>query len=469
MSVEVEIRLDSWKEIATYLKRDVRTVRRWEVENGLPIHRIPGAQKVFAFSSELDAWLGGGTTSEVQPAVEFPPPVTIRRVPWPRWMLVALALLFVVAALLMVFSSPRWRQTTPSPRFSFARTDYPSPGGAWVAAADFNGDGRPDLLFVNAHSDSVSLMLNEGNGRFGSRRDIVVGRDPEVLALGDFNNDGWLDVVVSRFSSDREDNGVVVLLGDGAGGFRETSRWAIPSHSKGIAVGDFNRDGYLDFAVGMRDRLTIFLGHGDGTFARAAEILRPMSAVDLHAADLNRDGILDLVWANFGAGRGDRVSVALGKGDGTFQPPADYPVGKAPLGIAVGDLNHDGIPDIATANFVGNLTVLLGRGDGTFAPGRTFANVESVGTIAIADVDGDGNPDLIVLNLHAAAVSVLAGNGDGTFGAPVDFPVGRYPTAVAIADFDGDGKPDLAVSASIGDMLSVLMNSSRRTLSPRKR
>ena len=453
----VDIRLDSWKEIANYLKRDVRTVRRWESENGLPVHRIPGAQKVFAYASELDTWLDGDSR-RVPLDTEVRSGGAAWRKPRAWGALMAAALLLTLAGSWIL--SQHSRPLAAPPRFSFTRTDYPSPGAAWVVSADFNGAGHSDLLVANGHADTISVMLNQGDGKFGERLDIVVGREPEVLALGDFNNDGRLDVAVSRFAP--SDTGIVVLLGDGAGDFRQASSFAIPNHTKGVAVGDFNRDGYLDLAVGMRDRVAIFLGKGDGTFRKGAEIPRPLSASDIHAGDLNHDGILDLVWANFGAGSGHNLSVAMGNGDGTFKPPVDYPADQAPVGICIADLNHDGVPDIVSANFVGSVTVLLGRGDGTFGPERTYPTAESNGTVAVADMDGDGNPDLIVLNLHAGAVLLLPGKGDGTFGAPAEFRVGLYPTAVAIADLNGDGKLDLAVSAAMGDSVSVLENASRR-------
>jgi len=137
------------------------------------------------------------------------------------------------------------------------------------------------------------------------------------------------------------------------------------------------------------------------------------------AADLNGDGKQDLVVSN---DLSADVSVMLGNGDGTFQPAVNFPVGDFPYAIELGDLNHDGRLDAVTANS-SNISVILGNGDGTFQ-GHTDYPVVYANGIAIGDLNGDGDPDLATANVTSGTASVFTGNGDGTFQPKVDYATG---------------------------------------------
>src|SRR5262249_384441 len=118
-----------------------------------------------------------------------------------------------------------------------------------------------------------------------------------------------------------------------------------------------------------------------------------------------------------------------------------FPVGRGPVWTAVGDVNSDGLPDLATANLYGGNTVsvLLGNGDGSFRPARNF-DASGTNSIAVGAFNGDGIPDLVTTG------SVLLGNGDGSFQAARYFDAGRNPLSVAVGEFNGDGLQDLAVT-----------------------
>ncbi len=176
-------------------------------------------------------------------------------------------------------------------------------------------------------------------------------------------------------------------------------------------------------------------------------------------ADFNGDCHLDLAVAGQEVDSTDRSSVAilLGNGDGTFQPATTYLTGPDSYGLAIGDLNADGIPDLAVANVAAGVSILLGYGDGTFALSVQYAPNAEAYSVAIADVNGDGSPDVALGGVHG--VVVLLANGDGTFGEPVTYPAGSEPYSVAIADFNRDGHPDL-VAAQTGDQtVTVLLGS----------
>ena len=169
--------------------------------------------------------------------------------------------------------------------------------------------------------------------------------------------------------------------------------------------------------------------------------------------DFNGDGASDLAVADIDS---DKVSVLLSKGDGTFQPAANYAVGMAPVSVAVADFNGDGKLDLVVANddawdvssltYTNGISVLLGNGDGRFQPAISFGAGTSPRSVAVGDFNSDGKPDLVVANLDSHDVSVLLGNGDGTFRPAINYGAGTEPVSVAVGDFNGDGKLDLAVA-----------------------
>ena len=179
----------------------------------------------------------------------------------------------------------------------------------------------------------------------------------------------------------------------------------------------------------------------------------------LAVADLNGDGIPDLALAQ-GEGGGGAVAVLLGNRNGTFPSAVTYNSGGVQTtGVAIGDLNGDGKPDLVLANSVTlDVGVLLGNGDGTFQPAVTYNSGGSPWSVAIADVNGDGKPDIVVGNASTCygcsgggLIGVLLGNGDGTFRPVVTYSSGGYSlgtsgTGIAVADVNGDGKLDIVMT-----------------------
>jgi hypothetical protein len=139
-----------------------------------------------------------------------------------------------------------------------------------------------------------------------------------------------------------------------------------------------------------------------------------------------------------------------------FAPATDYAAGDGPVSVAIGDLNGDGKPDLATANLYGRtLSVLLNRGDGTFQRRGRRAGGD-VRAIVIGDLTGDGKPDAVTASSDASTVSVRFNRGDGSFQARRDYPV-VGPVAVGIGDVNGDGRLDV-VTANRTSTVSVLFN-----------
>jgi ankyrin repeat protein len=174
--------------------------------------------------------------------------------------------------------------------------------------------------------------------------------------------------------------------------------------------------------------------------------------------DLNGDGTPDVVTTNYWNRASNTVSVLFGKGDGTFRRAVEYGTSRGPYAVAVADLNGDRKLDLATANADANtVSVLLNKGNGGFRTARGYATGKVPSSIAAGDFNGDGKLDLATANSKANTLSVLANNGSGSFKTRRDYPTGQDPEGVAVGDLNGDRKPDIATANFVG--VSVFLNS----------
>lgn len=238
------------------------------------------------------------------------------------------------------------------------------------------------------------------------------------------------------------------------------------------ALADLDKDGKLDLVlIGLdgSDTVTVRLGNGDGTFQAPHTFATGLASTQaVTVADLNGDGKPDLAITGCGAtcSRGV-VAVLLGNGDGSFKATALYETGGSlsTAAPAVADLNHDGKMDLVVVNATGSgspafgdVTILLGRGDGTFQPPTTYSTGGfGSSSVAIAKLNGDDHPDLVVSNDcsrqscttydQSHQIGVLLGNGDGTFQPVVGYPSGGFGTDFVNAiDLNGDGKLDVVAA-----------------------
>ena len=187
------------------------------------------------------------------------------------------------------------------------------------------------------------------------------------------------------------------------------------------------------------------------------EPMAPLSWDVVDAYDTDGDGIADLVSIDRSY---DRVSLSLGRGNGTYEPARTFATGRRPVSLHRADVDADGIDDVLVGNGRDNdVSVLLGRGDGTFAPDRQFFVGTSPEFMTLGDFDGDGLVDVAVLfsNFSTGEILTFFGLGDGGFVAGPRRSVGAYPRALESADFDGDGLVDLAVYEAVDQRTSVLL------------
>ncbi|MEI8017239.1 MAG: FG-GAP-like repeat-containing protein, partial [Schlesneria sp.] len=346
--------------------------------------------------------------------------------------------------------------TTPGAAASFAGQATFATGTQpkSVSLTDVNGDGKPDLVVANFNSNSVSIMLGNGNGTFQAQQTFATGSNPVSVASGDVDGDGRVDLIVANKGS----NSVSVLLGNGNGIFRPQQTFATGTSPFSVTLGDVSGDGYSDVIVANYGSSTVgvLLGNGNGTFQAQRTFATGSNPRSVISTDLNGDGKLDIVVANYT--NSGSVSVLLGNGNGTFQVQQTFATGSFPTSIAAGDLNGDGKPDLAVANRGGStLSVLLGNGNGTFQAQQTVSIGTSPFSVVIADVNGDGSLDFSVANYSNNSVSVLLGNGDGTFQTQQTFATGSFPISITLGDVSSDGRPDLLVANSSGNTVSVLL------------
>ena len=314
-----------------------------------------------------------------------------------------------------------------------------------ITQGDFNGDGKTDLAVANYGSNTVSVLLGNGNGTFQSAVDYAVGTGPRGVVAGDFNNDGKMDLAAASQGS----NTFSVLLGNGDGTFRAALNYSTGQQPTSITTGDINGDGILDVvtANSYNGDLSVFFGKGDGTFVIPIQTTYANSANQVALSDFNGDGKADLFYGPYGY-------VLLGNGDGTFQS-LYYGGQSGPFTLE--DLNGDGKIDYISQNY-SSVYVGLGNGDGTFVTfgGYSYGNTSGNG-VAVGDVNGDGKLDVLTANTSGSTISVLPGNGDGTLQAPQSYTVGSAPRGILVGDFNGDGRTDVAVVNSSSNAVSILL------------
>ncbi len=294
--------------------------------------------------------------------------------------------------------------------------NYSTGGANSVATGDFNGDGKLDLAVATA-GESVSILLGNGDGTFQVPASYSTGSGsaPFSVAVGDFNRDGKLDLAVANYRG----ADVTVLLGNGDGTFQAPASYSTGSGSAplSVAVGDFNRDGKLDLVVGKFTcpnnpcgNLSVLLGNGDGTFQAGVDYNAGFEPTSVAVADFNNDGKLDLAVADISSAH---VNILLGNGDGTFQASVNYNAGADPVSVAIGDLNGDGKLDLAVENIGSSyVSILLGNGDGTFQSAENYSfgsssSSDATGSVGIGDFDRDGGLDLAVAAPGSTGVYVL--------------------------------------------------------------
>ena len=269
-----------------------------------------------------------------------------------------------------------------------------------AALADLNGDGSLDIVVSNDNPDSKRVYLNDGKGHF---RDGGTFGDPKwetrYITLADVNGDKRPDILVANRQSGREGNPSFVCLNNGKGAFPACTPLATESATI-IVAADLDGDGFIDLFIPHRDggQTRIFWNDGTGTFKEKWIPVGPAQSNvrAAAAADLNGDGLIDLV---VGDEKKKTVYVYYNRGKRGFADPVALTLKPAvPYSIAIGDLNRDGKPDIVVGNSEAPGSIFFHRGiAGGIASFKEIAWNDGLGAVygvAIGDLDGDGWPDI---------------------------------------------------------------------------
>jgi hypothetical protein len=283
-----------------------------------------------------------------------------------------------------------------------------------------------------AEAPTFSALVGESASQFG-----------EALAAGDLDDDGEVDLVISR-----ADGYLGVRLGNGDGTFANEAFYWLElkiSTATDLAIGDVDADGKPDLVAAVTgsnaENLRLLLNQGDGTFGHPITIAServPLSGESAIAAvDLNGDHLLDLA---VGGG-----SVLLNLGQTTFEKPVQYPSATTNA-IAAGDLDGDGAADLVLSNGAG-IVVLLNEGDGEFSAPAAYAATGKVFSLAVADLDGDGRADVVAALGPSNDAALFFSRQDGSLAPPAYCDAGPMPWAVAVGDFNADLRPDLAFAS----------------------
>jgi len=342
--------------------------------------------------------------------------------------------------------------------------------------ADFDGDGKPDLVVANFAANTISVFRNTSAtgsinaSSFTDKADFTTGTSPVNIAVGDLNGDGKPDIAVVNAGS----NSFSVFINNSSAGTigfaTKVDITTLHPNIRAIAIADFDGDGLNDVVTSSSSNNTLLTYRNvsslNGAFnaVPAQGITVSATPYSIVVQDFNGDGKPDIAVAHYGS---NVISVIQNQSEiGTFSLSSriDFVSGSsAPAKIAAivaADFDGDGKPDLAALNQADN-TISVFRNNispGALIDASSFANKVDFTTgvnpsaLTVGDLDGDGKPELVTSNYGGNSASILrntssSGSIDaGSFATKVDLPTGDTPWGVAVADLDGDGRQDIVVA-----------------------
>jgi len=368
-------------------------------------------------------------------------------------------------------------------------------GPGQVVLGDFDGDGRVDLVIADGGAADLSIYQNiSTNGTLAFAPRLVIpmmpgnGFNPFSVAVADMDGDGKLDIVAINAAS----NLVSVVRNVSSPGLLTTNSFAPRidfsggNGMRGVTTRDLNGDGRPDIAVVDWNDNTVSVFQNQSTIGNISFATRQYFAVgsnpsDVAVADLDGDGYPDLAVANM---NGATISVLRNLGAGgniagdSFAPQVVFATPGQCYDVKIGDVDGDDKPDILTANWAGNISVLRnltsgpGITTGSFAPHVDFSLGGWGNGIALGDLDGDGLPDIAAVSQINSLLSLFHNaSTPGSFTIEslsnrVDFASGYNPAHVVLGDLNGDGKPDVVFGNDYSSNVFIYANIVPSSTSP---
>ncbi|CAF0805435.1 unnamed protein product [Adineta steineri] len=333
------------------------------------------------------------------------------------------------------------------------------------AIADFNGDDRLDIAFMDSERSSMNVLLGNGNATFGARIISLKNQthDLRKLYVSDFNNDRKLDLAAINPNKDY----IAVFFGNGDGNFEIKTKLDLRTNYRPLAmtIADFNNDNYSDIAVIVptSSSIHVFLGKGNGDFLEYPLLdLMPRSyPVKLVVADFNCDNRQDIAVVSQVA---KTIDVFIGRGDGRFEMEKTSFAGDGEhrlIDLAVGDFNKDNIPDVIVSyHSINHTNVIFGYGNGTLGNKKRFTigDYSETNQMVVRDFNNDQYLD-IGFGREGKSLNVLLGSGDGNFELQTAFQI-RFITGniwIGTGDFNGDGHEDIICANDMDRLYDVLL------------
>ncbi|WP_345725118.1 Calx-beta domain-containing protein [Herpetosiphon gulosus] len=270
---------------------------------------------------------------------------------------------------------------------------------------------------------------------------------PRGLATGDFNRDGIPDAAVVNWFG----YSISILLGNADGSFQAATTLSDPNNPSAVLAVDVDTDGDLDLVAGHEgtQSFRIFINNGGGSFPTSTSSALPFNALAVASGDFNRDGRMDLV---FGNRYGATVKVYLNAGGGSFTGQTELPITSYAdiRQLSVGDINRDGNLDLVAMSPSGNqVGYTYGNGTGGFGATTILAPETEPRAALLSDVTHDGRLDLIVAHGQSPALLIFPGTSSGLSATPTTITVANGGQALATADLNRDGWVDIVLGHGV--------------------
>ncbi|CAF3715826.1 unnamed protein product [Rotaria socialis] len=333
-----------------------------------------------------------------------------------------------------------------------------------VAVGDFNNDSWPDMVIANRVVNSIAIYIGQNGTSFSTPIQYSTGNGstPYMVTVGDFNNNHILDIAEANFGT----NSIGIFLGIGNGSFEKRVELSMGSSRPiAISLSDMNNDTILDIITANygTQSISILFGYGNGNFSSPTSYSTGYDSFPSAVAtgDFNNDNYLDLSISNYGT---DSAQILFGNKNGTFKNGLTLltSVGSRPNSIAVGHFNQDVYQDIAVANSGSNeIGIFLNNGNGTFAKQVAYStNSSSPYSIGVGDFNQDNLLDIIVSNNGTKNIAFFLGCGNGTFVLPRMYSTGAFSSiSFAICDVNKDRRLDIMVVSNDTGAIDILLGS----------
>jgi hypothetical protein len=335
---------------------------------------------------------------------------------------------------------------------------YGLPSGYSLSFANayLNNDGYMDLLVGNTASGGITALMTNQYGAVARKQNSLNALTVKDAVLEDINKDGKMDaILVLAGSGYGSNNSIGISLGNGDGTFAETPTVIeIPNQNpNALAFGDFNSDGYVDVVAYRRGSGEISLLSGSSTgFVFQSTFFTGKPINSLTVGDVGGDSKLDLVVAS----DTNDVELWINQGNSTFAASNGFVTGNNPDKVVVADFDRDGFTDLALVNnfnvngsFATGVSLWYGSNNGSFGSRTNYITYYGVTDLAVGDLDGDGYLDLVTANSYSSTFSVLTNKKNRSF-TTTDYYSQSYAKKLKLIDWNYDGKLDVVLMNEFG-------------------